>query len=147
MRPPYSIAEAEFRSLCEACDDCRNACETGIIGTDGEGLPVLVFGKAGCAFCGACAEACTTGALDTGKARAWTVIAQMKGSCLSFEGITCRACEESCTPGAIRFRLMTEGRALPLLDEAVCTGCGACAAICPNQSIHMTSRKAQEVFA
>ncbi|VAW17782.1 Ferredoxin-type protein NapF (periplasmic nitrate reductase) [hydrothermal vent metagenome] len=146
-RPPYSLPEVDFIGLCEACDDCRNACETSIIGTDDEGYPVLRFGEARCSFCGACATACTTGALDPDKARAWTVIAEVRGSCLSFEGITCRACEETCAPGAIRFRLMTGGRAVPLLNEADCTGCGACAVVCPNQSIHMTSRKAEEVFA
>lgn len=146
-RPPYAIAEADFRSLCERCDACREACETGIIGRDGEGYPILLFGQASCSFCGDCANVCDTGALSVKQARPWTVRADVKASCLSFNAVTCRACEDSCEAGAIRFRLMTQGRALPLIDETACTGCGSCAVICPNQSIEMKSRETKEAFA
>jgi ferredoxin-type protein NapF len=56
-------------------------------------------------------------------------------SCLSLNGISCRACEDACDPRAIRFRLMTGGRATPVLDEALCTGCGECAYTCPAGAV------------
>lgn len=147
FRPPYAVPEDDFRSLCERCDACREACETSVIGRDGLGYPVLLFGKAECTMCGDCASACETGALSLKQARPWAARAHVKGTCLSFNAITCRACEEGCEAGAIRFRLMTQGRALPLIDEAACTGCGACAVICPNKSIEMRSRETKEAFA
>jgi len=52
------------------------------------------------------------------------VIAYFKGSCLSFNGITCRACDENCQTDAIRFNLMTGGRSVPPVKEESCTGCG-----------------------
>lgn len=146
-RPPYAIAETDFRSLCERCCDCSQACSTGIIGKDPDGFPVLRFGHAKCTFCGACAEACKTGALNFETSRSWTFNAHINNSCLSFNAITCRACEEACEAGAIKFQLMTGGRALALVDESQCTGCGNCAAICPNQSIDMKSRMAEEKVA
>ncbi|GBE43728.1 ferredoxin-type protein [bacterium BMS3Bbin10] len=146
-RPPYAIPEQDFRGRCEPCGACRDACETRIIGQDAEGYPILLFGQAGCSFCGACAAACPAGALSLEQARAWTIAAHVKASCLSFNAITCRACEESCKAGAIRFRLMTGGRALPLVDEENCVGCGDCALICPSQSIEMRSRNTEEVMA
>ncbi len=147
IRPPYAIAEEDFRARCEPCGDCRKACETGVIGQDGEGFPILLFGQAECSFCGRCAEVCTTGAFRKSHARPWVATAHVKSNCLSFNAITCRSCEENCEAGAIRFRLMTQGRALPLIDAAACTGCGNCAVICPNQSIEMKNRETEEVFA
>jgi len=147
VRPPGSVHEPEFRSLCDRCDDCIKACETNVIGRDGDGYPVLLFGHAACTFCNACAKACPTGAIDGARAREWNVLAKVKGSCLSFNAITCRACEEACEEGAIRFKLMTEGRSLPLINEDGCTGCGICAVVCPNQSIDMLAQAGEEVHA
>lgn len=147
VRPPYAVPEEEFRIRCEPCEDCRDVCETHIIEQDMEGYPVLRFGQAGCSFCGACATACPTGALSLEFARAWSIKAHVKSSCLSFNAITCRACEESCKAVAIRFRLMTGGRALPLIDAECCTGCGDCALVCPNQSIEMRNLTTEEATA
>lgn len=147
IRPPFSLPEPEFRTLCEPCDACREACETDVIGVDGDGLPILLYGEAACTFCGACVEACPTGAMDADLAPPWTVTAHVKASCLSFNAITCRACEEACEAGAISFRLMTEGRSLPLVDETRCTGCGTCATICPNHAVDMRRSEPEEVLS
>ena len=144
IRPPFSITEQAFRSRCDRCDACRTSCPTGIIGRCSDGYPTLLFGQADCTFCGACAEACPTDAIDLVAAPEWNVIAHIKGKCLSFNGITCRACDEACELGSIRFKLMTAGRSLPLVDEAGCTGCGACARVCPNSSIEMRRHGAEE---
>lgn len=144
QRPPYSLPEVAFLKACNHCDKCREACPTDVIGRDASGYPVLLFGQSSCTFCRACAEACPTGALSIEHADTWNVTAHIKGTCLSFNGITCRACDEGCEAGAIRFRLMTQGRALPLVDEARCTGCGTCTVICPNNSIDMRQQAPQE---
>ena len=147
VRPPYSLPEAEFAVACDRCDACVEACPTHVISKDTGGYPVLQFKTAACEFCGACSEACPTGALDQARARQWNAIAEIKSSCLSLNGITCRSCDEICEAGAIRFQLMTEGRALPLVDSQRCTGCGACAMCCPNNSIEVRYASTQEVYA
>ena len=81
--------------------------------------------------------------MSVDEAADWSVIAYVKGSCLSFNGITCRACDENCEADAIRFKLMTGGRSVPLVNEEGCTGCGACAHVCPNHSIEMRHRNAE----
>jgi ferredoxin-type protein NapF len=146
LRPPYAIAEKQFVQLCDGCDDCRDACESDVIGFDAHGYPILLFGEAECTFCEACATACPTGALSLEEARPWNVLAHIKPSCLSLNGVTCRSCEEGCGDDAIQFKLMTGGRALPVPDPGRCTGCGKCAVVCPNQSIDMRSRQAEEVL-
>ncbi len=147
QRPPYSLPENAFLDRCDCCDKCRDVCPTDVIGRDRAGFPVMLFGRAACTFCGACAKVCPTDALSLKQADAWQVTAHITGTCLSFNGITCRACDESCEAGAIRFRLMTQGRSLPLVDETRCTGCGACAVICPNNSIDMRQHSVEEIDA
>ncbi|HID44392.1 MAG TPA: 4Fe-4S dicluster domain-containing protein, partial [Chromatiaceae bacterium] len=63
--------------------------------------------------------------------------ANIKADCLSLNGIVCRACGDACDTDAIRFQLETRGRATPLLDQALCNGCGECLAVCPTKSISL----------
>ncbi len=146
-RPPYAIPESDFRSRCTRCKDCETACPTGIIGRDSAGFPKLRFGEANCTFCGDCAEACKAGSLNPDAARPWSVRARIDNTCLSINAVTCRTCEESCEAGAIRFRLMTGGRALALVDTSRCNGCGACAVVCPSKSIEMADHQIKEKVA
>lgn len=147
LRPPPALPEAEFLTLCDGCAKCFDGCPTHILVADDEGRVRLDPTAGMCTFCGSCADVCPTGALDQSRARPWTARAEIRARCLSFNGITCRACEEACDERAIRFKLMTEGRSLPLVDETGCTGCGACAQICPNQSIDLVTHAAEEAVA
>jgi ferredoxin-type protein NapF len=136
IRPPYAIPESEFIERCARCPDCATACAAGIIRLDGAGYPKMQLGNE-CTFCGDCLKACKTGALDAVRARPWTVKAEISAGCLAVNGIVCRACGDHCGPRAIQFRLMTMGRSQAKIDTAACTGCGACAAVCPSQAISM----------
>ena len=62
-------------------------------------------------------------------------IAIVGAQCLSQRGVTCRVCADHCGAGAIRFRPMRGGIAVPIVDAATCTGCGACRAPCPAAAI------------
>lgn len=141
MRPPWALDEARFADLCEACGKCRTACPEKVLVSASGGLPQVSFESSHCTFCGACAEACPSGALslfeeDGERRRApWVARAAVASSCLSISGVACRVCGEQCEARAIRFQPALGGRSLPVVDAALCTGCGACVGPCPAKSI------------
>ncbi len=147
LRPPPALPEEAFQEACESCGKCIDACPEHILIADRDGRVQLDPKRGACTFCASCADACPTGALNVDEARSWTVKAEISPRCLSFNGITCRTCEEACDEQAIRFRLMTEGRSFPIVDEARCTGCGACLHVCPNQSVDLVSNLREETTA
>ncbi len=73
MRPPGSLAEADFLSRCIKCGQCMRVCPTNIIhpaglenGTEGLWTPILNFrlGTSGCQLnCVACGHVCPTAAI------------------------------------------------------------------------------------
>jgi ferredoxin-type protein NapF len=74
-----------------------------------------------------------------------TGVAQLNGRCISLQGVSCRLCAAPCEPAAFGFRLMTGGRALPIIDESRCTGCGLCIPSCPVSALSMVPVPAAEV--
>lgn len=138
VRPPWALAESEFIERCDRCTHCIDACPERILVSGSGGYPEADYGRGGCTLCGECAAACPTAALNTEAGHAWAHRAHIKADCLSMKGIVCRACGEACDPEAIRFRLQTGGRALPLVNLNECTGCGACRYACPVNAISLT---------
>ena len=74
----------------------------------------------------------------------WLVLAVIADTCLSCQGVVCRSCAEACPEGAIGFRPRRAGRADPLLDTEVCTGCGYCLRVCPVGAISLHARRAED---
>ena len=62
-------------------------------------------------------------------------LARVARSCLTQRGVLCRTRGDGCPENAIRFRPMLRGLALPEIDPAACTACGACVPICPAAAI------------
>ena len=140
IRPPSAGSEDAFLASCDRCGQCESACPEGIIVLGQGGVPEVDFRRGECSFCGACARACSIGALaDKGQAP-WFTVAEIAFSCLSVQGVICRLCEERCEPAAIRFRPALGGYALPEVDAASCTGCGACVHICPVTAVQIAGR-------
>jgi len=137
-RPPWACDESLFIQRCTRCDRCIEACELKLLFRGSGGFPEIRFTEAGCDFCGDCLKACPNQALDAplpAPSLAWKWRATIGARCLSRRGIVCRACGDACETEAIRFRLLTGGRAEPELDTQLCNGCGECLAVCPEQSI------------
>ena len=133
MYPPG--AQDAFPELCTNCGACVTACPEAIIVKAGSALPTVDFNRGASTFCSACSAACPSGALLPDNTALWPWRAAIQTNCLSFQGVACRACEDACEPRAIRFRLMTAGRAVPEIDRNTCSGCGECAFTCPAQAV------------
>jgi ferredoxin-type protein NapF len=102
------------------------------------GYPIVDFTLHGCTFCGACADACNAHCFDRSATAPWVLRAAIAASCVEARGVTCRMCLEACDASAIRFRPKLGGGATALVDDAACTGCGACVRICPVKAIAVT---------
>ena len=145
IRPPWSLPTDDFVEGCERCDDCAKACPENIIAKGDGGYPEIDFSRGECTFCGKCVESCKAGAFETSIERtannAWDLVAKVLPSCLSMNQVMCRTCGDHCDMRAIRFQLQLGGNATPLINEDLCTGCGACLYVCPNHSIEIRNNK------
>jgi polyferredoxin len=155
IRPPGSLAEAEFLKRCVKCGECMKVCITNGLqptlfeaGLEGMWSPVLVPRIGYCEFrCTLCGQVCPTGAITKlpldEKMKVKIGLAMIdKGRCLPYAHSTpCIVCEEVCpTPKkAIWFEQATvqnrEGRNItvkqPRVDPDLCIGCGICETKCP----------------
>ncbi|MBI4740472.1 MAG: ferredoxin-type protein NapF [Betaproteobacteria bacterium] len=136
LRPPWALSEDAFLRACSRCGDCVTRCPTHIVANRDGGYPGIDFGEGECTFCGECAGACTAGALIRRDGQIpWAVCASIGEHCLALQRVECRVCGEQCEAGAISFRPQAGGVAWPLVENARCTGCGACVASCPTRAV------------
>jgi ferredoxin-type protein NapF len=140
IRPPWSVNEAEFTSLCTRQLSCADVCPENIIIKGGAGFPEISFTDNECTFCGACAKACPVGALGPSHDQAglerspWNLKLGVSDACLSAKGVVCRICPEKCDAQAIRFN-HPAAHGKPVINQDRCNGCGACIAPCPSQAL------------
>lgn len=139
LRPPGGQDEARFVAACLKCDKCRSICPENCITTCvlEDGLvnyrtPRIDFRKGMCTFCGECIGVCPTGALapfDEAVDRIG-VAAIDEQECIAFQKGGCRVCVDACVYDAIS--LDSTGK--PVVDAALCNGCGRCELACPSAS-------------
>ena len=140
LRPPWAIAEWAFKSRCDGCGACVDACREGILCHGADGLPVVDFRFGGCDFCGACVAACTRQALRADKRRlsdAFRFEVVLSPICIAMAGEPCRTCSEFCDSYAIRFQAIGRGRNTPVVSADACSGCGCCVGPCPVNAIQL----------
>lgn len=133
-RPPWT--GDDFTDLCSRCGDCVRACPEQVLVPGDGGFPQVVFRGEGCTFCGECASACPEPVFDLAR-EAFQWKARVEGSCLALNGVHCQSCQDACEPRAIRFRPRLGRPPVPDVSEDACTGCFACAAVCPQDAIDL----------
>lgn len=177
LRPPGSLAEAEFLRRCIRCGECMKVCIGGALhpallqaGLSGFYTPLLVPRIGYCEYnCTLCGQVCPTGAIGllnlAEKQKAVIGIAVFDTDCcLPFaRGEECLVCEEHCPTGekAIVFDerevlVGSEMRRLkvPRLIKSRCVGCGICETRCPLEGASAIrvinegeSRRARDLWA
>jgi ferredoxin len=136
-------ATGEFAGTCTRCYACVSACPAGIIRVKRGGglselfMPELRFDRGACEeSCNQCSQVCPTGAIrrlsDDEKWRRQIGAAKVeKEKCLAWtDNEYCMVCDEYCPYNSID----TEWHgdiACPIVNPAICRGCGACENACP----------------
>jgi len=140
LRPPWSLADDQFLTICTQCDACAKACPEGIIRAGSGGFPVLDFNQGECTFCGECASQCEANAIVFDDHYQWPWQAEISAGCLNKKNVICRSCVDECETEAIRFKWIASGVSIPEIDNSLCSGCGACIGVCPEKSIVMEQK-------
>ena len=152
VRPPGSVPEGKFLSLCLRCGECLAVCPTGVLvpvdparGLLSAWTPAAEADWAGCRIdCDLCGRICPTGAIrplapeERRKAPMGLAVVDT-ASCLAHTGrAPCGACYDACLeagPGAIRLLERAGGFAVPAVEAEACIGCGACRARCWDRNV------------
>ncbi len=138
--PPGATPESLV--ACTGCGLCAERCPSGIIDLAG-GVPSIDFSRGECTFCGECAAACPAPVFVEKGAARFPHVASVDDACLARRNVACQSCGECCPVQAIRFRPRIGGAFLPELNEALCSGCGACLGVCPVGAIGLHARELQ----
>lgn len=138
-RPPWAITERNFIQVCNQCGDCISGCPEKILIRGRGGYPQIDFSRGGCTFCGECARACQQGGLRPADEHPWNQKIFIAQNCLSKKGTDCHVCGERCPSSAIQFRRQPGNVVMPMLEQALCNGCGICISQCPVNAIDVLS--------
>lgn len=140
LRPPGTLPEEEFLSLCIKCQKCQEVCPTGAItsvllteSAAGAGTPRLSFRLGYCNLSMRCIEVCPTGALQPIEKEAVELgVAEIdKDRCIAWNWVGCTRCYSKCPEEAI----FLDSAQRPVVDVDKCNGCGLCEYICPSSSL------------
>lgn len=144
LRPPGGQDEAAFKASCLKCDKCRSICPQNCIsvGILEDGLlnyraPKLDFHKGYCTFCNLCIQVCPTKALapfDEARDKLGCAVIDEE-QCIAYQKGGCQQCVDACAYGAVTL----DGSRRPVVDAALCNGCGLCEYVCPSASFRSFS--------
>lgn len=143
--PPGAETLERFSRLCTGCQLCVSVCPHQALHTEMSGAnmlqPSLKFTNGYChAECTACSRVCPTGAIRPLEARVkrrlqvGRAVLHPDRCRVKTEGAACTECARHCPSSAIVLADV-QGVRMPLVDSALCTGCGACEFYCPVRPV------------
>jgi ferredoxin-type protein NapF len=144
QRPPWTT-ELRVKESCTSCGNCIEVCPEAILVKGPANTPTLDFALGACTFCQKCVEACDEDVFADNATPPWDLKASIKGNCMLSHGISCQICSDACLDEALTFDLshLPSGRMDIKIDA--CTGCGACASVCPVDAIDLQTQRATHV--
>ncbi|MBP5572488.1 MAG: 4Fe-4S binding protein [Bacteroidales bacterium] len=143
--PPGAQSVKRFYDRCTGCQLCVANCPNGVLktSTDVEHLlqPRMSYADGYCRpECNTCSTVCPAGAIEPlakfeKLTVSWGVAHVYHKDCLARQGVECGNCARHCPVGAIRMVTNRAGREVPVVNEELCIGCGACENLCPVRPI------------
>ena len=146
LTPPGSLSAKNMALRCTGCQLCISECPNQVLRPSDDlwhlMQPVMSYERGYCRpECNRCSQVCPTGAIKpiVPEVKASTQIGHavwIKKNCIPLtDGVSCGNCARHCPTGAIEMVLSDpdneESPEIPVVNEAICIGCGACENLCP----------------
>jgi ferredoxin len=144
--PPGALSVENMKSKCTACQLCVSACPNNILRPSNKLTtfmqPEMSFERGYCRpECVECSQVCPTSAIKPITAADKSALAighavWIKENCIvNRDEVQCNNCEQHCPTNAItmidRDPGFSDSLKIPVIDTALCIGCGACEHLCP----------------
>lgn len=148
LTPPGSLSFSNLAKRCTGCQLCVSECPNGVLrpSTDLMHLmqPVMSYERGFCRpECTRCSDVCPAGAikpLDNIEKSSIQIghAVWIKKNCVPLtDGVECGNCARHCPTGAIEMvpsdKDDEESVKIPVVNESICIGCGACEYVCPSR--------------
>jgi len=135
-----------FYDHCVACQLCVASCPNHVLkpSTNPAHLmePEMSFQDGYCRpECNVCSTVCPAGAIrpvDVGAKLGMhigTAHVNLESCVVSTDGVSCGNCARHCPVGAIRMVESAYEHKIPVVNEEICIGCGACENLCPVRPV------------